>query len=61
MFDNAKIRRFVPDYRPRVTFAAGMARSIAWYDAEAGRRVIHAESNRRIDEVIAAQRRAQPA
>ncbi|HEV7501957.1 MAG TPA: NAD-dependent epimerase/dehydratase family protein [Vicinamibacteria bacterium] len=61
VFDNAKIRRFVPDYRPRVTFAAGMARSIAWYDAEAARRVIHAESNRRIDEVIAAQRRAQPA
>jgi nucleoside-diphosphate-sugar epimerase len=61
VFDNAKIRRFVPDFRPRVTFAQGMARSIAWYDADPARRVIHAESDRRLEEVIAAQRRAGPA
>ena len=60
VFDNAKIRRFVPDYRPRVTFAEGMARSIAWFDADPARRTVNEESDRRIDRVIAAQRRAAP-
>lgn len=61
VFDNTKIRRFVPEYRPRVSFAEGMARSLAWYDADKARRVVNVESDRRIDEVIAAQRRARPA
>jgi nucleoside-diphosphate-sugar epimerase len=59
VFDNAKIRRFVPGYRPRVSFAEGMARSIAWFDADSARRAVNEEANRRIDDVIAAQRRAE--
>ena len=58
VFDNAKIRRFVPAYRPRVTFAEGMARSIAWLDADPVHRVVNEETNRRIERVIAAQARA---
>jgi nucleoside-diphosphate-sugar epimerase len=58
VFDNSKIRRLVPAYRPRVTFAEGMARSIAWFDGDPARRAINEESDRRIDQVIAAQRRA---
>jgi nucleoside-diphosphate-sugar epimerase len=58
VFDNAKIRRFVPAYRPRVTFAEGMARSLAWFDAEPARRAVSQESDRRLDAVIAAQARA---
>jgi len=58
VFDNAKIRRFVPAYRPRVTFAEGMARSIAWFDADPARRAVNEESDGRIDRVIAAQHRA---
>ena len=58
VFDNAKIRRFVPAYSPRVTFAEGMARSIAWLDADPARRVVNEETNHRIDRVIAAQARA---
>jgi nucleoside-diphosphate-sugar epimerase len=58
VFDNAKIKRFVPEYEARVGFAEGMARSVAWYDADASRRVVNEETNRRIDRVITAQRRA---
>jgi nucleoside-diphosphate-sugar epimerase len=58
VFDNAKIKRFVPGYRARVGFAEGVARSVAWYDADASRRTVSAEANDRIDRVIAAQRRA---
>ncbi|PYQ52648.1 MAG: NAD-dependent dehydratase [Acidobacteria bacterium] len=59
VFDNGKIRRFVPDYSPRVSFAEGMARSIGWYDADPARRVVNEEMDRRIDAVIAAQRGAE--
>lgn len=59
VFDNAKIRGFVPEFRPRTSFAEGMARSIAWFDADPARRTVNEEMNRRIDRVIAAQRRAE--
>ncbi len=59
VFDNRKIRRFVAEFRPRTTFAEGMARSIAWFDADPARRTANEETNRRIDRVIAAQRRAE--
>ena len=61
VFDNAKIRRFVPAYRPRVSFAEGMARSIAWLDADPARRLVNPETGRRIERIIAAQQRATPA
>ncbi len=32
LFDNSKIRRVVPDFRPRVMFAEGIRRSLAWFD-----------------------------
>jgi nucleoside-diphosphate-sugar epimerase len=58
VFDNAKIKRLVPGYVARIPFAEGIARSIAWYDADPSRRVVSAETNQRLDRVIAAQRRA---
>jgi nucleoside-diphosphate-sugar epimerase len=58
VFDNTKIRRLVPAYRPHVSFAEGMKRSVAWFDGDPARRVVNAEMDRRIDRVIAAQRRA---
>ncbi len=33
LFDNSKIRRFVPGFAPRVSFAEGIRRSLAWFDA----------------------------
>jgi nucleoside-diphosphate-sugar epimerase len=59
VFDNAKIRRFVPEFQARTTFAEGMARSIAWFDADPARRTVNEEAARRIDRVIAAQRRTE--
>jgi nucleoside-diphosphate-sugar epimerase len=57
-FDLAKLRSVVPDYRPAVTFREGVARSVAWYDADASRRVANADLDRALDRVIDAQRRA---
>ena len=58
IFDNGKIRRLVPKFRPRVGFREGVARSVAWYDADPSRRVANAQTNERIDRVLAAQARA---
>ena len=58
IYDNSRIRRLVPGFRPRVSFAQGIARSVAWYDADPARRVPSLEANERIDRVLAAQGRA---
>ena len=60
VFDNQKLRRVVPEYRPSVTFEAGIAKSLAWFDADPARRVANADANRALDRAIAAQRAAFP-
>jgi len=58
VFDNAKVRRLVPEFQPRVTFAEGIARSIAWFDEDPARRVVSAVANDNIERVLAAWGRA---
>jgi len=57
-FDNAKVRRLVPEFQPKVTFAEGIARSLAWFDADPARRSVSATANDNIDRVLAAWGRA---
>jgi nucleoside-diphosphate-sugar epimerase len=40
IFDNGKIKRFVPDYRATIPFCRGAEEIIAWYDEDASRRAI---------------------
>jgi nucleoside-diphosphate-sugar epimerase len=54
VFDNAKIKRFVPGFACRIPFAAGIRQTIAWFDAEPSRRVIDGETNSRWDRLTAA-------
>jgi nucleoside-diphosphate-sugar epimerase len=57
-FDNAKVRSLVPEFRPRVSFAEGIARSIGWFDADLSRRMVSATANDTIDRILAAWSRA---
>jgi nucleoside-diphosphate-sugar epimerase len=52
VFDNAKIKRVVPGFQSRVSFAEGIARSIAWHDADPTRRQPNLEANRAMDELV---------
>ena len=52
LFDNAKIRRFVPDFVATTRFSDGIARTIAWFDAEPARRQIDAAANAAWDRLI---------
>lgn len=54
VFDNSKIKRFVPGFTARTNFAAGIRRTIAWFDADPARRQIDAATNQRWDKLAAA-------
>jgi nucleoside-diphosphate-sugar epimerase len=53
-FDNSKIKRFVPDFEARVPFAEGVARSVAWFEADAARQIADAELEAQLDRIVAA-------
>lgn len=60
VFDNRKIKSFVPEYRARVSFAEGVRRSVEWFEADPARMRVSAEANELIDRIIAGMRRALP-
>jgi len=57
VFDNTKIKRFVPGYCATVPFTQGIRRTIAWFDADPARRQIDDEANARWDKLIEAYER----
>lgn len=57
VFDNAKIKRFVPGYCATVPFAEGIRRTLAWFDADPARRQIDADANAADDKLIDAYER----
>lgn len=60
VFDNSKIKRFVPDFKCEVTWKEGVRRALAWFEADPARRTIDDEMNRKWDKVIEAYERAWP-
>jgi nucleoside-diphosphate-sugar epimerase len=45
VFDNSKIKRFVPGYCAKTRFDEGIRQSLAWFEANAARREIDSEAN----------------
>ncbi|MDR3528448.1 MAG: SDR family oxidoreductase [Rhizomicrobium sp.] len=54
VFDNSKIKSYVPQYGARVPFAEGIHRTIAWFDADPSRQIIDDDANRTWDKLITA-------
>jgi nucleoside-diphosphate-sugar epimerase len=54
VFDNSKIKRFVPGYCATVPFAEGIRQTLAWFDADPARQQIDTAANTRWDRLIAA-------
>ncbi len=61
VFDNSKIKRFVPDYQATIPLALGAREVVEWYDADPARRSVNEGVDKLIDEIISAQQRALPA
>lgn len=53
IFDNSKIRRFVPDFAPVIPFSRGVEEIIAWYDADPARQVVNEKLDALMDELVA--------
>jgi nucleoside-diphosphate-sugar epimerase len=58
LFDNAKIKAFVPGFVATIPFSEGIASSLRWFEAHPERCTIDAAFNERCDRIIAAQERA---
>ena len=57
VFDNTKIKRFVPGYCATVPYREGIRRTLAWFDADPARRQIDTDANARYDKLIGAWER----
>jgi nucleoside-diphosphate-sugar epimerase len=54
VFDNSKIKKFVPDYHCEVNWAEGLRRSLKWFEADISRQTVDDEMNKLWDRVITA-------
>ncbi len=52
VFDNSKIKRFVPGYCAKVPFARGIQKTIDWFDTDPRRKQIDEEANASWDKLI---------
>ncbi|MGO9094183.1 MAG: SDR family oxidoreductase [Bryobacteraceae bacterium] len=52
VFDNTKIKRFVPGYCATLPFAQGIRRTLAWFDADPARKQIDDQANAAWDKLI---------
>jgi len=52
VFDNGKIKRFVPDYVATTRFDQGIRQSLSWFDADPRRKLIDSEANATWDKLI---------
>lgn len=57
VFDNSKIKAYVPTYQAVIPFRQGIRRTLAWFDADAKRRRIDDKVNAEMDMILAAYTR----
>ena len=54
VFDNAKIKRWVPEFACRKSFREGIAESVEWFRADPARQAVHPETDEVFEKVTAA-------
>jgi nucleoside-diphosphate-sugar epimerase len=54
VFNNAKIKSFVPGFEATVPFRVGIRRTLDWFSADAGRRVVDEAVNAEMDRILVA-------
>jgi hypothetical protein len=59
-FDNSKIKRLVPDFNCTVTWAEGVKRAVAWFEADPSRQTIDEAAEREWDAIITAYEQSFP-
>jgi nucleoside-diphosphate-sugar epimerase len=54
LFDNSKIKRFVPGWLAHIPFSVGIRHTMDWFDADPRRRTVNEASNAKMDGILAA-------
>lgn len=52
IFDNSKIKRFVPGFRATIPFEQGIKRTLAWFEADPARQVVSRKTDAMMDRII---------
>lgn len=52
IFDNGKIKRYVPGFKALIPFREGIKNTLDWFDEKKSRQIINTESNNLIDKII---------
>ena len=52
IFDNSKIKTFVPSFRATIPFSEGIVRTLNWINEKEERKIINADKNRKIENVL---------
>jgi len=52
IFDNSKIKSFVPEFKANIPYREGIKRTINWFEADPSRMVINEENNQMLDAII---------
>jgi nucleoside-diphosphate-sugar epimerase len=60
VFDNSKIKRFVPDFKCEVTWAEGVCHSLAWFESHPEFQTIDNDLNQLWDKIINRYEKAFP-
>ncbi len=59
LFDNSKLKHFVPSFRAEIPWREGIRRTLAWFQEKPERMTINASHNELHDRILAAWRKAQ--
>lgn len=54
IFDNSKIKSFVPDYAATIPFADGAKEIMSWFDSNPSHQIVNGQTDRMLDKIIAA-------
>jgi nucleoside-diphosphate-sugar epimerase len=52
IFDNTKIKTFVPDFKATIPYSVGIRRTIQWFQADPKRMTLQASSNEMLDTIL---------
>jgi nucleoside-diphosphate-sugar epimerase len=58
IFDNTKIKTFVPGYTATIPFAQGIKRTLKWLDENPEMKIVNPDENKRIESILKAYRSA---
>jgi nucleoside-diphosphate-sugar epimerase len=52
IFDNTKIKMFVPEYNAIIPFSEGIKRTLSWFGEDSSRQIVKNETNQWMDKII---------